>query len=268
MKAVESCAPSSQESVSSFSVLGVRIEAVQIRDVIGCLETWIREKSKSRFVAVCNVHMVMEAHRDHRFMEILNSSGLTVPDGKPLTWLGRHSGFKLNRRVYGPDLFQDFFLVTRDRSYRHYFYGGHQDVTARMIERLRQRIPEIEVAGYYSPPYRTLTEEEDRRVVEQINQSHPDIVWVGLGCPKQEHWMYEHRDSLKAPVMVGVGQAFNIVAGTLKQAPTWMREHGLEWLFRLLLEPRRLWKRYLVYNTMFVYYVAIELLDFKPYSER
>jgi N-acetylglucosaminyldiphosphoundecaprenol N-acetyl-beta-D-mannosaminyltransferase len=265
MKAVDSCAPSLPDSVSSFSVLGVRINAVQIPDVVGCFEAWIRERRQSRFVAVCNVHMVMEAYRDRQFMEMINSSGLTVPDGKPLTWLGRHHGFNLKRRVYGPELFQDFFLITRARGYRHFFYGGHPEVTANMVARLRQRFPEVEIAGHYSPPFRTLTEEEDRAVVERINQSRPDIVWVGLGCPKQEHWMYEHRESLRAPVMVGVGQAFNIVAGNLRQAPPWMREHGLEWLFRLLLEPRRLWRRYLVYNTIFVFYVALELLDIRQW---
>lgn len=261
MKVVDSCAPSLHDSVSSFLVLGVRIDAVQIPEVVGRFEAWIREKGKSRFVAVCNVHMVMEAHHDRRFMQMLNSSGLTVPDGKPLTWLGRRWGFKLKRRVYGPELLQDFLSLTRGRGYRHFFYGGHPEVTETMVARLRQRFPELDIAGYYSPPFRTLTEAEDRRVVERINQSRPDIVWVGLGCPKQERWMYEHRDSLQSPVMVGVGQAFNIVAGTLKQAPRWMRERGLEWLFRLLLEPGRLWRRYLVHNTMFVLKVAIELLS-------
>lgn len=261
MKAVDPCSPRLHDSVSSFPVLGVRIDAVQIPEVVGRFEAWIRERGKSRFVAVCNVHMVMEAHRDRRFMQMLNSSGLTVPDGKPLTWLGRRWGFKLQRRVYGPELLQDFLSLTRGRGYRHFFYGGHPEVTERMVARLRQRFPELDIAGYYSPPFRTLTEAEDRRVVERINQSRPDVVWVGLGCPKQERWMYEHRDSLKSPVMVGVGQAFNIVAGTLKQAPRWMRERGLEWLFRLLLEPGRLWRRYLVCNTMFVFNVALELLS-------
>jgi N-acetylglucosaminyldiphosphoundecaprenol N-acetyl-beta-D-mannosaminyltransferase len=246
-----------------FTVLGVRIHAVQIPDVIRCFEAWIGEKRASRFVAVCNVHMVMEAQNDRRFMAMLNSSGLTVPDGKPLTWLGRYRGFDLKRRVYGPDLFQDFLAATNARGYRHFFYGGHPEVIERMVDSIRKRFPGAAIAGYYSPPFRPLTAQEDADVVTMVNESRADILWVGLGCPKQEIWMHEHCDRLNVPVLVGVGQAFNIVAGSLKQAPSWMREHGLEWLFRLLLEPRRLWKRYLVYNTRFLYCIVLELLGYK-----
>jgi N-acetylglucosaminyldiphosphoundecaprenol N-acetyl-beta-D-mannosaminyltransferase len=250
-------------SAESFNVLGVRISAVQIPGVISCFELWIRERSASRFVAVCNVHMVMEAQNDRRFMEMLNFSGLTVPDGKPLTWLGRYRGFDLKRRVYGPDLFHDFLAATEGLGYRHFFYGGHPSVLEQMLAKIRARFPRTEIAGYYSPPFRPLTAQEDATVTAMINGSRADILWVGLGCPKQEIWMYEHRECLRVPVMVGVGQAFNIVAGSLRQAPPWMREHGLEWLFRLLLEPRRLWKRYLVYNTRFLYCIALEMLSRK-----
>jgi len=245
-------------NVPSFSVLGVRIDAVQIADVIDVFEAWIQERRGTQFVAVCNVHMVMEAKNDPRFMEMLNTSGLTVPDGKPLTWIGSHLGFDLKRRVYGPDLFQDFLKVTNSRKYRHFFYGGHPDVTQRMISKIQQHFPGTRIAGSYSPPFRELTTEENSDAVAKINESHADILWVGLGCPKQEVWMYEHQHQVNVPVMVGVGQAFNIVAGNLNQAPRWMREHGLEWLFRLLLEPRRLWKRYLVYNSKFIFHITRE----------
>jgi N-acetylglucosaminyldiphosphoundecaprenol N-acetyl-beta-D-mannosaminyltransferase len=204
--------------------------------------------------------MVMEAHNDPRFKVMLNSSGLTVPDGKPLTWVGRYRGHNLKRRVYGPDLLQDFLAATKTLGYRHFFYGGHPEVIENMVAMIRRRFPGTEIAGYYSPPFRTLTAQEDSDVVATINESRADILWVGLGCPKQEIWMFNHRVQLNAPVMVGVGQAFSIVAGTLQQAPSWMRERGLEWLFRLFVEPRRLWRRYLVYNTKFVFYCALELL--------
>jgi N-acetylglucosaminyldiphosphoundecaprenol N-acetyl-beta-D-mannosaminyltransferase len=250
-------------SVPFFSVLGVRVNAVQIPEVIRLFEGWIAERSQSRFVAVCNVHMVMEAQSNPQFLAMLNSSGLTVPDGKPLTWLGRHRGFDLNRRVYGPDLFQDFLAATRTRGYRHFFYGGRAEVTERMVEIVRERYPGTEIAGYYAPPFRPLTPQEDAHVIDLIRESRADILWVGLGCPKQEIWMYEHRERLNVPVMIGVGQAFNIVAGSLKQAPAWMRENGLEWLFRLLLEPRRLWRRYLLYNARFLFCIARELLGYK-----
>lgn len=255
--------PNVLNSAPSFFILGVRINAVQIPDVISCFETWIQENSASRFVAVCNVHMVMEAQDDHCFLEMLNSSALTVPDGKPLTWVGSHRGFDLKRRVYGPDLFQDFLAETHARGYRHFFYGGHPEVLEKMVEIIHRRFPQTKIAGHYSPPFRALTPQEDADVVAMINRSGADILWIGLGCPKQEIWMYEHRERLNVPVMAGVGQAFNIVAGNLKQAPPWMREHGLEWLFRLLLEPRRLWRRYLVLNTRFVFRIALEMLGGK-----
>ena len=255
--------PSSQSVVPFFNVLGVRINSVQIPDVISRFETWIAEKHDSRFIAVCNVHMVMEAQDNHSFLELLNSSALTVPDGKPLTWLGRYRGFDLKRRVYGPDLFQDFLAATSARGYRHFFYGGHPEVLEKMVKIILQRLPQTKIAGHYSPPFRALTEQEDADVVAMINNSGAEILWIGLGCPKQEIWMYEHRERLNVPVMVGVGQAFNIVAGNLKQAPSWMREHGLEWLFRLLLEPRRLWRRYLVLNTRFVFRIALEIFGGK-----
>jgi N-acetylglucosaminyldiphosphoundecaprenol N-acetyl-beta-D-mannosaminyltransferase len=263
MDIANSSGSSHRDSVPSFLVLGVRIHAVQISDVIRHFESWIAERRQSRFVAVCNVHMVMEARNDPRFLAMLNSSALTVSDGKPLTWLGRHRGFDLKRRVYGPDLFQDFLAATHARGYRHFFYGGHPEVTERMVQIIQQRYPGVEVAGYYSPHFRPLNAEEDDGVVTMIRESRADILWVGLGCPKQEVWMYEHCERLGVPVLVGVGQAFNIVAGSLKQAPAWMRENGLEWLFRLLLEPRRLWKRYLVYNTRFVFSILLELLGYR-----
>jgi N-acetylglucosaminyldiphosphoundecaprenol N-acetyl-beta-D-mannosaminyltransferase len=252
-----------KDSAAAFSVLGVRVHAVQIPDVIRRFEAWTAERGPSRFVAVCNVHMVMEARNNPRFLAMLNSSGLTVPDGKPLTWLGRYRGFDLKRRVYGPDLFQDFLASTRGKGYRHFFYGGHPEVTEKMVEIIQRRYPGTEIAGHFSPPFRPLTEQEDDAIVAIIRESHADILWVGLGCPKQEVWMYEHCERLDVPAMVGVGQAFNIVAGSLKQAPAWMRENGLEWLFRLLLEPRRLWKRYLVYNTRFLFCIVLELLGYK-----
>lgn len=248
---------------AAFSILGVRIHAVQIPEVISRFESWIRERENSRFVAVCNVHMVMEAHHESQFKAMLNSSGMTVPDGKPLTWIGRHLGFDLKQRVYGPDLFQDFLTETHGRKYRHYFYGGHPEVTAKLVETIRGRYPDTEIAGWFSPPFRALNPEEDDAIIATINDSEADILWVGLGCPKQEIWMYERRERLSVPVMVGVGQAFNIVAGNTKQAPRWMRERGLEWLFRLLLEPRRLWKRYLIYNTQFACSALWELLQGK-----
>jgi N-acetylglucosaminyldiphosphoundecaprenol N-acetyl-beta-D-mannosaminyltransferase len=247
----------------TYDVLGTRVHSVQIPDVVARMERWIAQHEATKFIALCNVHMIMESRKDDRLRSALAASALTVPDGKPLIWVGRNKGFALTRRVYGPDLFHDFIAATHRKGYRHFFYGGHAGVPESMIGKLQQRYPGLQVAGYYSPPFRQLTAEEDHAAVSMINETHADVLWVGLGCPKQEVWMHQHRDQLNVPVVLGVGQAFNIVAGTLPQAPSWMREHGLEWLFRLVREPRRLWKRYLVYNTGFVMHIVLEAAGFR-----
>jgi N-acetylglucosaminyldiphosphoundecaprenol N-acetyl-beta-D-mannosaminyltransferase len=250
--AIETQPAPASDGFARFDVLGVRFAAVQIADVIGLAEKWIAERSRTHFVTVSNVHSVMECRHDSRFQKTLNSADLNVPDGMPIIWLGRRRGHALPRRVYGPDLFIEFCRDTLQRQYRHFFYGGAPDVVEALVEKLQASFPGFQLAGYHSPPFRPLTEEEDCEVVEKINSASPDVLWIGLGCPKQEFWMEEHRGLLHVPVMFGIGQAFNIYAGTLRQAPRWMRENGLEWLFRLLLEPRRLWRRYLVYNTQFI----------------
>jgi N-acetylglucosaminyldiphosphoundecaprenol N-acetyl-beta-D-mannosaminyltransferase len=184
----------------------------------------------------------------------------------PLVWLGRRRGLHLPRRVYGPDLLLEFCETTAGRGYRHFFYGGEPGVPERVAESLKRRFPAIEVCGTFSPPFRPLNPEEDKEIVALISRAAPDVLWVGLGTPKQERWMHEHRDQLHVPVMVSVGAAFNILAGRRNQAPQWMREHGLEWLFRLFQEPRRLWRRYLVYGAQFPVYLAIDTLHSKGFT--
>jgi N-acetylglucosaminyldiphosphoundecaprenol N-acetyl-beta-D-mannosaminyltransferase len=244
----------------SFGVLGTQVEALQIPDVIRQMEMWICQRDQSHFVAVTNVHVVMEARHDAYFRRVLDSADLRVPDGMPLIWVGRLRGHSLPRRVYGPDLLLDFCRETHEKSYRHFFYGGAPGVSHALGERLRARFPHLKIAGAYSPPFRRLTPQEDAMQIAMINQAAPDVLWVGLGCPKQERWIYEHRHLLHVPVAVGVGQAFDIHSGRSKQAPNWLREHGFEWLYRLAAEPRRLWRRYLVYNSKFMICESLELL--------
>jgi len=243
-----------------FEVLGIRFAAIQISDVIDKIEGWIAGGRRTHYVCVSNVHSVVESQRDPRLKEVLNGGDLNVPDGMPIIWLGRSRGNSLPRRVYGPDLFVEFCRETQNRGYRHYFYGGAPHVVEALIGNLRGMFPEMHVAGHYSPPFRALTAEEDLEVIEMINAAAPDVLWVGLGCPKQEFWMRAHRETLSVPAIVGIGQAFDIFAGNVRQAPAWMREHGLEWLFRLLQEPRRLWRRYLIYNVEFILRLAGESL--------
>ncbi len=245
----------------SFSVLGVRIDAVQIPAVVQRMEAWIAEGAACHSIAFTGLHGVSEARKDTRFKEVLNSADLVVPDGMPLVWLGRWRGHGLRRRVYGPELMETFCRETGAR-YRHFFYGGAPGVADSLAATLRQKFG-IAVAGTYSPPFRELTGEEDRTAMERVREAAPDVLWVGLSTPKQERWMYEHRARLRVPVLLGVGAAFDLNSGRLRRAPEWMGENGLEWLFRLLVEPRRLWKRYLVTIPSAIWTIALEAIRFK-----
>lgn len=245
----------------SYRVLGVRVDGVQIPGVIARMEDWIARRDFARYVAFTGMHGVAEAQKDRALQEILNTADLVVPDGMPLVWLARWHGYPLRRRVYGPELMEAFCQKTRSR-YRHFFYGGKPGVAEELARALRERF-DIVVAGTYTPPFRHLTREEELELAARLEAAAPDVLWVGLSTPKQERWMYEHRHRLNVPVMLGVGAAFDLNSGNLKQAPSWMREHGFEWLFRLLLEPRRLWRRYLIYGAGFLWNVSLELLGWK-----
>ena len=244
--------------LSSFRVLRSNIHAVEIDDVIEIFEQWISSRTHSRYVALCNVHMVMEAYNNTYFHGALASADLVVPDGMPLIWAGRRQGLQLLRRVYGPDLFLEFCQNTAAKGYRHFLFGGHPGVPETVAARLTRSCPGIQIAGTFSPPFREHTRAELSEMIAQINNSGADVLWVALGCPKQELWMYENRDRLKVPVMAGVGQAFDLYAGRVRQAPRWTRDNGLEWAFRLISNPRRLWRRYLVYNMQFLCCVALD----------
>ncbi len=253
-----------QANAPCFRVLGVRVNAVQIPGVIAQMERWISERAGSHFIAVTGMHGVMEARYDPSFKEILNSADLVVPDGMPLVWLGRRQRYALKRRVYGPELLETFCRRTRMK-YGHFFYGGAPGVAQQLAEVLQQRYG-IPVVGTYSPPFRPLTELEEDKIIAEIRTAAPDVLWIGLSTPKQERWMDEHRDKLRVPVMVGVGAAFDLHTGKVKQAPPWMRERGLEWLFRLMQEPQRLWRRYLIYGSKFAWNASLELLRVRKFE--
>ena len=244
--------------LSSFRVLRTSIHALEIEDVIETVEQWILSRTRSHSIAFCNVHMVMEAYNDAYFHRALASAELVVPDGMPLIWAGRRRGFQLRRRVYGPDLFLEFCHMTAPKGYRHFLLGGHPGVPEAVAARLARSCPGIQIAGTCSPPFRDLTGAEQNVLITQINDSGADVLWVAFGCPKQELWMFENRDRLNVPVIAGVGQAFDLYSGRVRQAPRWTRDHGLEWAYRLLSNPRRLWRRYLVYNTQFLYCLVLD----------
>ena len=236
-------------------VLGVGVSAIDMPAAVDRIEGWIRQGSRN-YICVTGVHGVMESQRDAELRRIHNASGLTTPDGMPMVWAGHWAGASWMRRVYGPDLMLAICQRAQEMGWRSFFYGGREGVPERLAERLVERFPGLNVVGTYSPPFRDLTAEEDAALVAEINSSHADLVWVGLSTPKQERWMAAHVGRLNAPVLLGVGAAFDIHAGTLAQAPGWMRRHGLEWLYRLIREPRRLWRRYLSNNPRFLLEIA------------
>jgi N-acetylglucosaminyldiphosphoundecaprenol N-acetyl-beta-D-mannosaminyltransferase len=246
-----------------FHLLGVRVHAVQIPDVIEQMDEWITRRDACRYIAVTDMHSVMEAQHDAKFRGILNSADLVVPDGFPLIWLARRKGFALRRRVYGPELMLRFCAASTAKNYRHFFYGGAPGVAEDLARRFVKLFPGFQVAGTYCPPFRPLTATEDDEAVAAIERSRADIVWVGLGAPKQESWMFSHRERLQAPLLVGVGAAFDFHTGRVRSAPRWVGDHGFEWLFRLAQEPGRLWRRYLIQGSEFVALVLLELLGLK-----
>lgn len=238
-------------AIPRVDLLGVRVSAITLPQALDALDHWITAGIKT-YVCVTGVHGVMESRRDPALREIHNAAGLVTPDGMPLVWWTHWCGWRHTGRVYGPDLLLGCCERSRTTGYRHFFYGGQEGVADLLARRLTKRFPWLSVAGTCTPPFRPLSAEEDEQVVHRINEAAPDIVWVGLGTPKQEYWMAEHVGRIEAPVLIGVGAAFDFHAGLKAQAPRWMQRSGLEWLFRLATEPRRLWRRYLQNNPAFV----------------
>nr|BAL53469.1 N-acetylglucosaminyldiphosphoundecaprenol [uncultured Chloroflexota bacterium]BAL55909.1 N-acetylglucosaminyldiphosphoundecaprenol [uncultured Chloroflexota bacterium] len=245
------------EAVSRF-ILGTRVDAISYSQAIQRVMNWA-VAGESRYVCAANVHMVMEAYDDPIFREMVNAADLVTPDGMPLVWVLRRLGFSRQERVYGPTL---TLLVAEEAAQRGIpigFYGGQPEAAQGISENLSRRFPGLQVAYCYSPPFRPLMPEEDEQVVQAINASGARILFVGLGCPKQERWMATHKGRVRA-VMLGVGAAFDFLAGRIPQAPPWLQQMGLEWFFRLIHEPRRLWKRYFYHNPRFVFLTFITLL--------
>jgi N-acetylglucosaminyldiphosphoundecaprenol N-acetyl-beta-D-mannosaminyltransferase len=229
--------------IQRVDVLGVGVSAIDMDMAVGEVGRWI-ETGDRQFVCVTGVHGVMESQRDPELRAIHNASGLTTPDGMPLVWLGHRVGADRMRRVYGPDLMLALCEAAARHGWTSYFYGGKDGVAEILAERLTSRFPGLRVVGTYAPPFRELTREEDEAIIAAINEAAPDLVWVGLSTPKQERWMAAHRPRLDAAALLGVGAAFDIHAGLLRQAPPWVQRSGLEWLYRLYREPARLWRRY------------------------
>ncbi len=215
------------------------------------------EALKGDYICVSNVHTTVMAFRDKKYRLVQNSAAMALPDGQPLSIVSRKRGFTQARRVPGPDLMPAILALSPEKGYRHYFYGSTESTLAELRKVLTRRYPKLQIAGMYSPPFRTLTKEEDEEIIRRINDSGADFVWVALGAPKQEIWMFEHRHKVKG-LMLGVGAAFDFTAGTTKRAPMWMQKLCLEWVFRILRDPKRMLPRYLNTNFAFLYYVHRE----------
>jgi N-acetylglucosaminyldiphosphoundecaprenol N-acetyl-beta-D-mannosaminyltransferase len=252
------------ENPHRIGILGVQISAVNLDQATNRIGQWV-EAGEKHYVHVCTVHTVMECHRDPVLKKLVNHSGMATPDGMPLVWLSHYFGEKGVTRVYGPDLLLSVCASSRGKGYRHFFYGGAPAIADALAHTLKERLPDLIVAGAHSPPLLAIGQREDPGTIDMINSSRADIVWVGLGTPKQDFWVAHHRPLLNAPVLVAVGAAFDFLTGRIPQAPPWMQRNGLEWLFRLAKEPRRLAHRYFVYNPLFILYILAQISGLRRY---
>ena len=233
------------------NVLGVGISVLNLRTALDAIAAAVRERRKG-YICVTGVHGVMEAQDNDDFKKILNSAFLCTPDGMPMVWAGKLAGHREMSRVYGPDLMLDVCAWSETSGAKHFFYGGADGVAELLSQKLKEKFPKLQVVGIYTPPFRALNETEIKSLQAQIAAGSPDILWVGLSTPKQEKFMAEFLPKLDVTLMLGVGAAFDFHAGRVSQAPRWMQRSGLEWFYRLCSEPRRLWRRYLQNNPLFL----------------
>jgi len=242
---------------NKINILGVGVDDLNLDLASARIDQWIKDKRKV-YVCVAPVSTIVDCQEDKAYKDIVNSAAMVTPDGMPVVWIAKLKGGKEVQRVYGPDLMRRL-CVNEKGTYRHFFYGATQRTLDLLEQRLRESNPDICIVGKMAPKFCQKAELEKKEVIDMINIANPDILWVGLGSPKQDFWMALNRDKLSAPVMIGIGAAFDFLAGVKPQAPQWMQRCGLEWLFRLCCEPKRLWKRYLIGNTKFIYYLLKDL---------
>ncbi len=245
------------EHEDRLDLLGVRVSAVSIPLAVQKIEGWIESRTKT-YVCVAPVSTLVDCQKNADYKSVVNGAGMVTPDGMPVVWLGKASGNKVIERTYGPDLMLAVIESGQARGRRHFCYGGREPTLELLEKRLKARFPSINVVGKYAPPVVPYAQKESDEVLRMINEAKPDILWVGLGSPKQDFWMSLNRPLLDVPVIIGVGAAFDFLSGLKPQAPRWMQRSGLEWLFRLASEPHRLWRRYLIGNVEFLYYLTRE----------
>ena len=238
------------EELQHCEILKTKINVTNMSDTIKYICSHLDEL-RGKYICVSNVHTTVMSYENEEYRKIQNSAAMALPDGAPLSSYSRRKGYKDAQRVTGPDLMLELFKISMQGGYRHYFYGATEETLAAMRQVLEREYPGIEIAGMYAPPFRETTQEEDEQIIQQINESRPDFIWVGLGAPKQEQWMYHHMGKLDG-VLIGVGAGFDYLAGYIKRAPRWMQKMSLEWVYRLLQDPKRLWRRYFTSNVKFI----------------
>lgn len=251
-------------SESFLNILGVRIHPTNINNIIIVLDQLINQNKKG-YITVTGIHGIIESLNSLFIKKAHNSSYLTVPDGMPLVYIGKLHGFVQMKRCYGPDLMKSIMNYSQYKKYSHFFYGGKPGIAEKLKIEMQKKFPKIQILGTYTPPFRPLNKKEKAMFINLINKLQPNFIWVGLSTPKQELFMYEYLPLLKTNIMIGVGAAFDIHTGQSKSAPLWMQVLALEWFYRLMKEPRRLWKRYLINNPMFIYLFALQVLGIKKY---
>lgn len=253
------------EQPSIVNVLGVALSATNLLEATNLILDAI-SRGRRGYVCVTGVHGVTEAQNDREFRNILNNSLLNVPDGMPMSWIGWIKGHKTMDRVYGPDLMLDISERGVPLQIRHFYYGGKTGVAPLLKEKMIQRFPGLKVVGTYTPPFRALTDAEVDELKSTISELKPDIIWIGLSTPKQERCAADFFRLLDSTVFIAVGAAFDFHADLVSQSPHWMQRAGLEWLFRLIIEPKRLWKRYLINNPLFIFRIFLQLSGIRKYK--
>jgi N-acetylglucosaminyldiphosphoundecaprenol N-acetyl-beta-D-mannosaminyltransferase len=251
-------------AMQKVNVLGVGISVLNLQSALAAIIDAVKTRRKG-YICVTGVHGVMEAQDDANFKSILNDAFLCTPDGMPMVWAGKLNGHREMRRVYGPDLMLDVCAWSEKSGGKHFFYGGADGVAELLAQKLKLKFSKLEIVGTFTPPFRPLNSDEEKKLAEQIRTAQPDILWVGLSTPKQEKFMAEYLPKLDVTLMVGVGAAFDFHSGRVKQAPRWMQRSGLEWFYRLCSEPRRLAKRYFRNNPLFILKFSAQLLRLKKY---
>ena len=256
----------STPEVASINVLGTKVHMVEIPEIVSRMEHWIQnERGVCHHVVNSGMHGVMAGHKDPRLQTIFRSVDLFAPDGILMVLVARLRGFRINKKNTGPDVLWEFARSANEHGYSSYFYGDVEPVLQNLVARLKGEFPALKIAGLRSPPFRELTPEEDAADVAAINESGPDVLWVGLGMPKQERWIAEHREQLRVPVAVGAGAAFKMIGGDLSRGPEWLRNIGFEWLWRLASEPTKMWRRVLIDAPQFVALVTLEMIGLRKF---